>query len=519
MRKSPSLSKLENLMRSLTQAQRRDFKKYVKFWGGKTGRKYLVLFDAIQQYIAVGKDEKRLKEHLLGREKSEQEPDEVITAAKYLYRKILESMRTTPDAAPHFNRLNALMQDIGFLYAKNLFSDAQALVNEALKLAQDLDKPNFELELNFWKKKLLLAQNSLTPEISAEWLQAQQHLSNVQQTLLNYEKLENELNIFFRKKEKLPQALDKQVKAILIEMDNGLPEQLTVRAKIRLYSSLSHYFDLQYALAPGKTESGLVKKSRAEKSVHFQAKALEVFQSNKIFAEDEQPFFMNVLGNYLNRCLRFEQTELMKELEEQLTKSKNDFLKYRLVAYQRLQHLLKTNKFEHARAYFEENKVADGIEKYKHQMPETRLLALYFTVGQIYYSLNDFDRASDWFGRAAQMRVSINTNVVLVSKVLEIISLREYGAYDDDPTRPVKNLRRSLRRAGLMDDFMTKTLDAVEILFRNSDSLSETQLPSLLSKLRHTYEDDKTKSLYGMILAWFDARLNGNKVSDEIINY
>ncbi len=506
-------------MRSLTQAQRRDFKKYVKFWGGKTGRKYLVLFDAIQQYIAVGKDEKRLKEYLLGREKPEQEPDEVITAAKYLYRKILESMRTTPDAAPHFNRLNALMQDIGFLYAKNLFSEAQALVNEAVQLARDLDKTSFELELNFWKKKLLLAQNSLSREISAEWLQAQQHLSNAQQTLLIYEKLESELEFFFRKKEKLPPALDEQVKAILREIDNGLPEQLTVRAKIRLYHSLSHYFDLQYALAPGKTASGLVKKNLAEKSVRFQGKALEVFQSNKIFAEEEQIFFMNILGNYLNRCLRFDKTELIEQLEKQLTQSKNDLLKYRQVAYQRLQHHLKTNEFEQARTYFEQNNVANGIEKYKHQMPETRLLALYFTVGQIYYSLNDFDRASDWFGKAAQMRVSINTNVVLVSKVLEIISLREYGAYDDDPTRPVKNLRRSLRRAGFMDDFMTKILDAVEIVFRNPDLLSETPLPSLLSKLRHTYDDDKTKSLYGMILAWFDARLNGTNVSDEIIKY
>lgn len=165
--------------------------------------------------------------------------------------------------------------------------------------------------------------------------------------------------------------------------------------------------------------------------------------------------------------------------------------------------------------------VAIGIEKLKHQIPENRLQSLRFTIGQIFYSLDDFDLAGNWFGQVASMRMEIKPDVVLVCKVLEIICLWEYGAFNSDPdtNRPVRNLRRSLVRARLMDDFLIKVLDAVEMVFRNARGLARSEFPQRLAEIKKEYEADKTKALFFMVLAWFDARLMRTSVNKEIVKY
>ncbi|HRI61698.1 MAG TPA: hypothetical protein PK228_18290, partial [Saprospiraceae bacterium] len=120
MKNIPWVNKLSGLMRTLTKSQKRDFKKYVKFWSpdSKNERIYILLFDTVQKYQYTGKDDSKLTDHLLKLKKFGQTTKEVATAAQYLYRKILESMRTTPDTSPHLNQLNAMAQDLIFLYNK-----------------------------------------------------------------------------------------------------------------------------------------------------------------------------------------------------------------------------------------------------------------------------------------------------------------------------------------------------------------------------------------------------------------
>lgn len=519
---APVLRKLLVLIRALNQGQKRDFRKYIQFWGRKSERKYIVLYDVLQKFISSGKDETELLDFLRGRKKRENEPDEFLSASSYLFRKILESMRTTPDAAPHFNSLNAALQDIVFLNAKNLSAEGQDIAKDALKIARDLDKPTYEIELNFWKRRLDVSQTtSGNLDGLARWLTIQKKLIGELEEMMEYEALSAEIEIYLRKKVKLAENTEFQVQTLLKTLDAAFENRLGLRSKIRLFTALSHYFDLQYMLGTGKTESGLVKKVNAEKSLHFQEKAIEVFRKNKTFTEEEQDQFFNILGDYINRCMRFERTDLVEQLERELKGRENELVKYRYIAFYRLQHHLKLNEFRQAREYFVKHDVASGIEKFKHQIPENRLQSLRFTIGQIFYSLDDFDLAGNWFGQVASMRMEIKPDVVLVCKVLEIICLWEYGAFNSDPdtNRPVRNLRRSLVRARLMDDFLAKVLDGIEMVFRNARGLARSEFPQRLAEIKKEYEADKTKALFFMVLAWFDARLMRTSVNKEIVKY
>ena len=156
MKNTVWVSKLSRLMRSLSKSQKRDFKKYVNFWAtdSKTTRKYIQLFDVVQRHISSSKEEASLTGHILELQKFGKTVKDVSSLAQYLYLKILESMRTTPDSSRYLNQLNAMEQDLVFLYNKNLFGDCSEIIKRALPLARELDKPALEMEWNFWAYRM-----------------------------------------------------------------------------------------------------------------------------------------------------------------------------------------------------------------------------------------------------------------------------------------------------------------------------------------------------------------------------
>lgn len=523
MKNTVWINRLSGLIRTLTRSQKRDFKKYVKFWGQKNRdeRKYLMLFDAVHKALASGEEETKIIPQLLAAGKFGRTPKEISVLAQYLYRKILESMRTTPEASSHLNQLHALAQDVIFLHDKSLFEDGLDLSRKAFSISRTLDKSALEVEWNFWLYRLAGLSAGFSTEMILDWQEKQQELLAILEQKVRFSVIAAQMRIILRKKEELPEILEYQIQQLLREYEAGSTERMPFRARVRLYTALSDYFDHKYMLGTGKTASGLVKKAHLEKSMFFQGLVLETYRHHREFAEEEQVNYFNVLDAYLNRCLRSGRTDLAEQLEGELAKEKNEYLEYRSVAYYRIQRYLALNEFRLARDYLEKKRLAEGIEKYQYRMPDHRLIALRFTAGQVYYALDDYDRAGDWFGQVARMKAENRPDTLLACKVLEVICLWEYGAYkhDTDPARPVKNLRRTLKRNRLLDGFLAKILDGVETVFRHKLSLTKAGFPELLKEIRADYGADRTKLLYYLILAWFDAKLNRTPVSRELLKY
>lgn len=520
-RNSPLISKLVSLIRSLTPVQKGDFKKYVKFWGGERVQKYILLFDAVNEFISNDRDLDALMQHLLEQKKMGTKPGDLTHPASYLYSKILESMRSTPDEAPHLTRLNALMQDIVFLHSKNLFEDCLSLIEEAMQLAKTLDKPAYQLELLWWKGQLFGWKIGGEGVVGfAEWKQEQdivlRHLADV--THLNA--IATETQIFLRKRTPLPEALDEQFTQILEKHEQGQLDPMPPRARLRALNFLSDAFDLKHTHNKS-TSGGLVKKAMLERAVRIQGEAIQLFREHKAFAEQEQTLFSITVSNYINRCFRLGRFDLVEQLEAEMEGTRNELAKYQHLAYHHLLHYLAANEFEKARGYVEENHIAEGVEKHKHRMQENRYMALCFSIGQVCYVLDDFDRASDWFGKAAQMRTDIRPDLSVLCKTLELICLWEYGAFTRyvDLGSPVKNLRRSLHKARLDDDFVKKILVAVENVFRNPRSIHKDSFPKMMSDIKADMEKDQSKYLYALVFAWLEAKLNQTPVSMEILKF
>lgn len=513
-----------NLLRSLTPAQKRDFKKYVKFWGAATGqeRKYITIFDEIQRCIGMSKDDDTIVNHLLRLDFKD-----LNNAAQYLYNKVLESMRTTPDISPYLNQLNGMMQDLVFLYNKNLFENCREIVAKALPLVRALDKPALELEWNFWEFRLRgWTNNNFTEKSLEEWVAAQeQAVARVRQEV-QFDRLQTIVRRYFHNKQQLPKDIEEEVNTYILfeESDPLWFENLSIRSKILLYSILSDYYDLKYMMHGSKTSGSLVKKALLDKAIHYQGCIIELYRTDKIIEAEEQVSFLVIMDNYVNRCLRNGRVELTERLESDWEKSKNELVKIRNLAYYRLSRHLTLNEFRQAREYLEENQVMEKLEKFSLRIPISRYQFMIYSAGQVYYAQDDFDKAVDFFQKVIDIKTELRPEVVLVCKILEIICLWEYGAYKNDPDiqRPVRNLRRSISRSGQLNEYAGKILDGVEMVFRSPRALTKAGFPILLNELKTEYaqrKGDKNVIMFFLVLAWFDARLNRTSISVEILKY
>lgn len=518
---SSALLRLVRLMRSLTQSQKRDFKKYVKFWSGKSGRQYLRLFDALSVYLKAGKDEALLTEYLLARKKFGHRSADLSRPTIYLYRKILESLRTTPEGPAHLFHLLALLQDILFLYHKNLSADCIPLIEEARTLARDLDKPALLLELLFLERRVRINEQLRQPD---EYFSRQRlEEERLQQQLAFFNRcnaLVYELTYHARSREPVPTSLEVEATLLREAIQTDTLPGLSPRGKIRLYSALAIYHDLKHTHSAG-TEKGLIKMANLTQSLHYQELALEAYRDTPLFFEAEQTQYVASLETYLNRCLRLGEVEKAERYMAVLEREKDAFLLCRTVAYIRLQHFIKNDDFRRAREYLVKRDLESAIEKFKNRFPESRLLALRFTCGQVFFCLDDFNRAEDWFRQVADMRPDIRPDAVWLCRLLKEICLFELGTYknESNPARPLVNYARALRRAGAVNDFNEKLLEAASLVFRNPRALTKAGLPGLLAELNAELERAPAHYLYGMVLAWLDARLNRSSVGQEIRKY
>ncbi len=515
------LQRLIRLVRSLTQSQKRDFKKYVKFWSGKSDQKYLRLFDALSFYVNSGKEEELLTDYLLNRKKFGDKPADLSALSQYLYRKILESLRTTPEGAPHLARLNALMQDLLFVYNKNLLSDCLPLIEEARELARALDKPAYELELLFWERRARANERIRhRDEYFREYRAEEARLLGEIAAFSRYNALAFELSYLLRGRETLPETVESEVLSLLPEMREGLPNGLSLRAKVRLGSALTTYHELQHTHSTS-TDRGLIKMANLEKSLEYQEQVLSAYRANPVFFEEEQAQYALALEGHFNRCLRLGKMEEAERHIAILEQGKNEFLFCRSVAYVRLLHHIRQNEFRQARDFVVRHRLAESIEKHKNRFDEARLLALRFTCGQACFCLDDFGEAGDWFGQVAGMRPDIRTDVAWLCKLLEITCLYEQGVYkkEANPTRPLVNLSRALRRAGLLNEFLEQLIEAVGLVFRNPRALTRDGLPELQAALLVQLNQTQAYYLYAMVLAWLDARLHRSSIGQEILKY
>lgn len=516
-----SISSLYQLIGVLTPAQKRDFKKYTQFWDYSGSRKYLALFDMVNLCIREGKDKDALMERLAsdGFDNS----GRLASMARYLYSKILESVRLKQDVSPLTNRLLNMLQDINFLFYKRLYDDCEQLIMEAKKLAQTLDKSTYLMELSLWERRLYVTgrtvkeQSKRVREIAEEEKNLLQDIS----CYLDLNTLSNDLYLSLKEGSATSDYAENSVNELLLQNEEELLERLSLRAKYWYYNSLYHYYEsLHKQQKPG------VRKDNAEANLYLALDCLEkIFElsesEGRLLSGEEPSLFNSFIDNYILMCLRLAEFDRISRFEQKMLASENDVQFYRGSVYFRLIYQIRKNQFVEARKIISENNLDRQLPLFENRIEENRMLTMKYYCGLTYFILEDYKNVSEWHGKIlGGPRFQANPMMLLTIELQHIVSLFELGVFKKKPTRPLDNFQNKLRRRKEQDVFYNRLIFALKSIFEPKIPVIREELKAQNELLRDLMKENGIyESYFSPLVAWMEAKVNGTTVAEEIVKY
>lgn len=164
-------SNLFALIKSLSKAEKRDFKLFCSRKGNVSDKNFVKLFDKIDQQDVY--DETKIKKHFAGQKFIKQ-----LTATKYyLYHLILKSS-TLNIKSVHSKQSERLMH-IEFLFHKKLYDQAMSLTERYIEEAKAREELTFLYTFLEWKEKLI----TFIPDIKDNLKLISEAAKNKQQVL------------------------------------------------------------------------------------------------------------------------------------------------------------------------------------------------------------------------------------------------------------------------------------------------------------------------------------------------
>lgn len=539
-----NIVRLYRLIESLTQAQKRDFKKYTQFWDYRKNRRYLELFDLINRSVRTGKDEQAVMEHLSDLTQFG-DTARVSNTAGYLYAKILDSVRLNQEVSPLTNRLLTMLQDINFLFYKGLYDDCERLIREAKKLAFALDKSTYVLELSVWERRLYFSGRSFKEQVNRvrEIVEEEKEAVQGLETYFALNTLSNSLNLNYRSGKILVEDAVDELKTWLQQDETEVLKNLTIRAKFWYYNSQYYYYEfLQKQQQPGKKGRDNMANLRLALACLDKIFALSE-KEGRTLAPEEPSLFNSFIDNYINLCLRLGEFGRIDRLERKTMIAKDKTQYYRSSVYYRLAELLRKSRFKEAEDFIRQTDLEKQLTLFENRIEETRLHVLRYYCGLIYFFLERFKEASNWYGAIFDgSRIKNNPILFLTVEFQHMITLFEQGVFKKNPLRPLNNLHGRLRRSKQMNDFLDLLLTALRIVFEPTVRVIEAgngkhdifdiskeqirwipdqdALKTHIAGLRDGMKANKTHETYfSPVVAWLESKANGTSVAEEIIKY
>src|SRR5690554_2212606 len=144
----PKSDELFNLIKSLNRSEKRYFKLFVDSTGGNSPKKYIRLFDLIDQQDDFD-EEKILKKETTFK------PSQLSNMKAHLYFKILQSIRLYNQTAVVEIQIRELIDYAQLLLNKSLYDQCVNILQKAKKAAAKIDNLELLLEILKWEKSVL----------------------------------------------------------------------------------------------------------------------------------------------------------------------------------------------------------------------------------------------------------------------------------------------------------------------------------------------------------------------------
>ena len=142
-----STDTLFQLIKSLSQSEKRFFKLETSKYSRKDQNDYLVLYELLDKQVEY--DEVAIKKALKGSKILSRLPG----VKNYLFNLILKALAQYHAERNSHQQISTLLQQIDILFSKGLYKAARKLLVKARKIADDFERLSYQIIISEWEHK------------------------------------------------------------------------------------------------------------------------------------------------------------------------------------------------------------------------------------------------------------------------------------------------------------------------------------------------------------------------------
>ncbi|MEW6469725.1 MAG: hypothetical protein AB1458_12410 [Bacteroidota bacterium] len=488
---------LFRLIKSLTKAEKRNFKLYASRHTAAEDNNYVRLFNAIDAQREY--DEQAITMRFGVRQFS-------IVKAR-LYDAVLRSLDAFHAHSSIDARLKRDLHCAEILYKKSLYDLCAKLLTSAKKVAQKYERHSSLLEIYQWEKRLIEKDNysGMNEEDINRFLKEDELIGEKVRNFNDYWNIKSRLFMILNKRGKVRNqeeltSFKKIIDNTLLKAESSALSAETKYLYYHIYSA--YYFGL----------------GDYEKCYEHLQKNVDLIESHTHIFEEEPNIYFSVLTNiiYIGSQLRrydevFRYLGMLREVPRKFEISRNEDLEIKLFssAYS-IELTLYNNLGEFERALALVPKIEEGLEKYADKLNKVRVAYFCSSIANAYFGAGKFSLALKWNNQILNNKaIEEIEDAHCFAEIMNVIIHIELKN-DDLIPYTIKSVHRYLKARKRVYTFENIFLSFVDKLMKDKD---KKRLETIYSDLYHDLlklQDDafeRTAFEYFDFISWAESKM------------
>ncbi len=490
---------LFNLIKALSKGEKRFFKLYVSRLGDTSGKKFVILFDAIE------KQKDYNEEKILKKEKALL-PKQLPNLKTHLYFQLLKSLKLCNSNSLRSIKTMELIDYARLLYSKCLYKECVKMIDKAKKMAVSNDQSVFLLEILEIEKlvisKTLDAGNEeRVNQIINETVKVTESIKNIN----IFSNLSIKLDSYYNKSGFVRNRYD--LDKVTRFFNAGLPKynikELSFQEKLYLYKSyVSFYFfirDFKEGYIYANKWVNLFEEQPEMKPLkpEMYIKAL-----NSLLAVQNKLYKYNEFTETLKRLVA-----IKREKKIVLTENLNLNLFKAIYIHEMNRHFM-LGEFKSGTRIVAA--LENELNKFVTKLDKHSILLIYYKIACLYFGSGNYRTALTWLNKITNEReIALREDLHSFARILSLISHFELGN-DDLVESYIRSTYRYFIKKGDLSLYQKYILDFLKgLLIVNEVKNVQKRFILLKSQMESLQKNkfEKRAFLYFDIISWLESKI------------
>lgn len=488
---------LFQLIRSLSPAEKRNFKIYNDKNAAPGNGNYELLFNLIEQQGSY--DEKKVVKQLGNRSMTKQ----LSVSKHYLYNHILKSLEVFQYQKNTDKRLASYLDQIAILHERSLTRQCKDIIEKAKKLAFEYENFQALLKILEWERVLLteiVHEELIDKKLADNFTLYEETISNITiNNQLSY--LDSQMVLLIKKRGIIRSAEDETHFEKI--MQHPLLQQ---KEKFKLFKHrywYYHIFSLYYFVKDNKTKSLQNRKA-----------LLKLYEDFPKFIDENKRGYLIALNNYILVCQQTNNTEDFLEALDKLKKTKPATKEESKTIWvnantQELLYYYYAGKFSKAAAMAKD--IDALLEQHGYNINISNRILFYFVLGCSFLRAKSYNTAIHYINLLLNLPDAESVqDLYRFTRIIQLVIHFELGNF-----RLIESLSQSTQRL-LKNE---KKLFGVEVIMlelfltiahKNGEDKNNELLKTAYKKLKEQLKNpfEQRTLAYFNFVEWFEEKLH-----------